>query len=378
MPVPATAGETSVPIELRFGDDPNPACKMFAGRLVKNVKNGPSPQWLQDRLRAVGLRPINALADITNYISQDRGRPLHVYDADKLVGTLHARMGRTGGESFNGLDDKPHAVDETMCVIADDSGVLGLGGILGGEESSCTEETTNVLIECAWFEANSVAQTGRKTGIVSDARYRFERYVDPAFVKPGIELATKMVLDLCGGEACEVRIAGGVDAPEPVIEFPLSEVQRLTGLKVGFAEVKAILSRLGFWVSGTHETVKVAVPSWRPDVTQKADIVEEVMRMEGVDRVPVEPLPRLSGVAEKMLTPLQNRKRLARRALAARWARRGRDLVVHLHRDGREIRRRRRGSQARQPDRRRSDRHAALAAAGPVVGGQAQPEPRHR
>ena len=317
LPVKATAGETTIPIELRFADGTDPVCKMFAGRLVKNVRNGPSPQWLQDRLRAVGLRPINALADITNYISQERGRPLHVYDADKIVGTLHARMGKKG-ESFNGLDDKPHEVDETMCVIADDSGVVGLGGILGGEESSCTDETTNVLIECAWFEATAVAQTGRKTGIVSDARYRFERYVDPAFVKPGIELATQMVLDLCGGEPCEVRIAGNVEPPELIIDFPVAEIGRLTGLKVPFAEIKAILGRLGFWVSGTGETVKIAVPSWRPDVTQKADIVEEVMRMVGVDRVPVEPLPRLAPVAQKMLTPLQNRKRVARRALAAR------------------------------------------------------------
>ncbi len=227
MPVEATAGETTIPIELRFDDDPDPACKMFAGRLIKGVKNGPSPQWLQERLRAVGLRPINALADITNYISQERGRPLHVYDADKIVGTIHARMGRKG-ENFLGLDDKPHEVDETMCVIADDSGVLGLGGILGGEDSSCTEATTNVLIESAWFEPVSVAQTGRKTGIVSDARYRFERYVDPAFVKPGIELATGMVLASCGGEACEIRVAGDIEPAEVVIDFPLSEIQRLT------------------------------------------------------------------------------------------------------------------------------------------------------
>ncbi|MBU1176003.1 MAG: phenylalanine--tRNA ligase subunit beta [Alphaproteobacteria bacterium] len=317
MPVRATGGETPIPIELRFAPGEEQVCRMFAGRLVRNVKNGPSPQWLQDRLRAVGLRPINTLADITNYISQERGRPLHVYDADKIAGTIHARMGKKG-ESFNGLDDKTHEVDETMCVIADDSGVLGLGGILGGEESSCTDATTSVFIECAWFEAAPTARTGRKTGIMSDARYRFERYVDPAFVKPGIELATRMVLELCGGEACEVRVAGNIEPPETIIDFPLSEIQRLTGLRVGFPEVKAILTRLGFWVSGTHETVKVAVPSWRPDVTQKADIVEEVMRMEGVDRVPVEPLPRLSGVAETMLTGLQNRRRLARRALAAR------------------------------------------------------------
>ncbi len=315
--VKSTAGPTPIPIELRFGEGEPEACRMFAGRLIRNVKNGPSPEWLQQRLRAVGLRPINALADITNFISLDRGRPLHVYDADKLKGTLHARMGRQG-EEFNGLDDKHHEVDENMCVIADDNGVLGLGGILGGEESSCTDETTNVLVECAWFDPLVIAATGRKTGIVSDARYRFERTVDPEFVKPGLELATKMVLDLCGGEPCEPTYAGEVSAPETIIDFPLSETKRLTGLDVPLGETKAVLSRLGFWVAGTGDTVKVSAPSWRPDVTIKADLVEEVMRIVGVNRVPVEPLPRLTGVAEKMLTPIQNRRRIARRALSAR------------------------------------------------------------
>ncbi len=316
-PVPATAGPTTVPIELRFEKDEPQACKMFAGRLIKNVKNGPSPDWMQARLRAIGLRPINALADITNYISYDRGRPLHVYDADKLSGTLHARMG-IKGEKFDGLDDKPHEVDETMCVIADDNGVLGLGGILGGVASGCTEETTNVLIECAWFDPLVTAATGRKTGIVSDARYRFERTVDPAFVKPGLELATRMVLDICGGEACEPTYAGNVDIEEKIIDFPLSEIRRLTGLSISAAEARAVLKLLGFWSAGTGDLVKVAVPSWRPDVTIKADIVEEVMRIVGLDKVPVEPLERLAGVAEKMLTPIQNRRRIARRALAAR------------------------------------------------------------
>ncbi|HEY8593640.1 MAG TPA: phenylalanine--tRNA ligase subunit beta [Devosiaceae bacterium] len=315
--VPATAGETPIPIELRFGDGENPACRMFAGRLIRNVKNGPSPDWLQARLRAVGLRPINALADITNYISFDRGRPLHVYDADKLKGTIHARMGRAG-EKFLGLDDKEHEVDDTMCVIADDSGVLGLGGILGGEETGCTEETTNVLIECAWFDPESIAATGRKTGIVSDARYRFERHVDPEFVRPGIELATRMVLDLCGGEPCETRVAGDVAGKDTIIDFPLAEIRRLTGLDVPFAEVKTLLTALGFWISGAGDVVRIAVPSWRPDVTMKADIVEEVMRLVGTDRLPREPLPRLSGIAPIMLTTIQNRRRLARRALAAR------------------------------------------------------------
>jgi phenylalanyl-tRNA synthetase beta chain len=290
---------------------------MFAGRLVAGVRNSPSPDWLQQRLRAVGLRPINALVDITNYISMDRGRPLHVYDADKLKGTVHARMGKKG-EEFDGLDDRHHAVDETMCVIADDTGALGLGGILGGESSSCDENTKNVFIECAWFDPQSIAETGRKTGIVSDARYRFERHVDPEFVKPGIELATRMVLDLCGGEAHEPRYAGNVQSPETIIEFPLSETRRLTGLDIPGAAAKAVLTRLGFWASGSGDTVKVAVPSWRPDVTMKADLVEEIMRIIGVDEVPVEPLPRLSGVAPIMLTPIQNRRRLARRALAVR------------------------------------------------------------
>ena len=316
-PVPATAGPTDVPIELRFKDGEPEACKMFAGRLIKNVKNGPSPEWMQARLSAIGLRPINALADITNYISYDRGRPLHVYDADRLSGTLHARMGQKG-EKFDGLDDKSHEVDETMCVIADDSGVLGLGGVLGGVASGCTQRTTNVLIECAWFDPGVIAATGRKTGIVSDARYRFERTVDPAFVKPGLELATKMVLEICGGEACEPSYAGNVDAEEKIIDFPLSEIKRLTGLSVSVPEVKAVLKLLGFWSAGAGDTLKIAVPSWRPDVTIKADIVEEVMRIVGLDKVPVEPLERLSGVAKKVLTPIQNRRRIARRALAAR------------------------------------------------------------
>ncbi len=371
----STAGETPIPIELRFDDAEHPACRMFAGRLIRNVKNGPAPEWMQARLRAAGLRPINALADITNYISLDRGRPLHVYDADKVRGAIHARMGKAG-EKFLGLDNKEHEVDETMCVIADDSGVLGLGGILGGEDTSCTEETTNVLIECAWFDPTSIAQTGRKTGIVSDARYRFERTVDPDFVKPGLELATQMVLDLCGGDACEPRIAGHVEAPDVIIDFPISEVKRLTGLSLQFGEIKGALTLLGFWVSGTGDVVKVAVPSWRSDVTMKADLVEEVMRMVGVDQVPVEPLPRLSGVAPKMLTLIQNRRRIARRTLAARgldeavtWSFISGEAASRFGGGARQF-------EARQSDCRRHVGHAPLPVAGPVGGCRTQPEPQ--
>src|SRR5690606_16668265 len=280
--VPATAGTSPISV---FVD--GTVCKMFAGRLVKGVKNGPSPQWLADRLRAVGLRPINALVDITNFVSLDRARPLHVYDADKLEGDIGARMGREG-ESFLALDGKTYGVDETMCVIADDEKVLGLGGIMGGEETGSTEQTTNVFIECAWFEPGAIAAAGRRTGVNSDARYGFERTADPTSVLPGIELATKLVMELCGGEPAEVVVAGHVDAPGTVIEFPLSEIERLTGLKVAPDEVKAILGRLGFGVAGSGEVVSVTVPSWRPDVSMKADLVEEVMRMVGVDNVPVE------------------------------------------------------------------------------------------
>jgi phenylalanyl-tRNA synthetase beta chain len=315
-PVPSPGGKGHIGVALNFpGVDP--VCKMFAGRLITGVRNGPSPDWLQQRLRAVGLRPINALVDITNFVSLDRARPLHVFDADKLKGNVQARMARTG-ETLLALDGKSYELDETICVIADDSAALGIGGIMGGEETGCTEETVNVFIECAWFEPAAVATAGRKLGINSDARYRFERTVDPESVIPGIELAAKLVTEFCGGTVHETVVAGHVEAPGTVIEFPLSEVKRLTGLEAPADEIVAILTRLGFAVEGTGETRKVTVPSWRPDVTQKADLVEEAMRMIGVDKVPVEPLPRLNHVAPRMLTSIQNRRRIVRRALAAR------------------------------------------------------------
>ncbi|MGJ8528510.1 phenylalanine--tRNA ligase subunit beta [Maritalea sp.] len=310
-------GPGDISVEFRFDKGEPQACKMFAGRLFKGVKNGPSPEWLQKRLIAIGLRPINALADITNYISYDRGRPLHAYDADKINGQFHARNAKPG-EELVALDGKTYALDGTMCVLADDNGPLCVGGIMGGMESGCSAETTNIFMECAWWEPLLIAQAGRKTGIVSDARYRLERHADPEFVLPGMELATKMILEICGGEVHDTIVTGHVEAPEKIIDFPLAEITRLTGLKVPFAEAKAILSRLGFWVAGSGDVVKVNVPSFRPDIEGKADLVEEVMRIVGVDKVPVDPLPRLSGVAPKMLTTIQNRRRIARRTLAAR------------------------------------------------------------
>lgn len=309
--------KSDIPVEVRFTEGEKVLCPVFAYRLIKGVKNGPSPQWMQKRLKDVGLRPINALVDITNYIALDRARPLHVYDADKLKGIVHARNAKDD-ETFKGLDGKNHTVSDGMCVIADENGVLGLGGVLGGEATGCTEATVNVLIESAWFDPIAIAQTGRKSKIVSDARYRFERIVDPNSVLPGIEMATRMVLDICGGKPSQVDVAGKLEVEDKIIDFPMGEVKRLTGLNVPFSEFKTILSRLGFWVSGVGDAVKIAVPSFRPDIEGSADIVEEIMRMVGVDKVPKQPLPRLFAVAPQVLTPIQQSRRLARRALAAR------------------------------------------------------------
>jgi phenylalanyl-tRNA synthetase beta chain len=314
--VPGTFASPT-PIEVRFAPGAESACPVFAGRVVRGVKNGPSPAWMQERLKAIGLRPISALVDITNYITYDRGRPLHVYDAAKVAGTIHARLGRAG-ESLLALDGKTYAVDETMCVIADDKGVLGLGGVMGGETSGSTEATTSVLIESAFFDANRTARTGRRLGLNSDARYRFERGIDPAFVVAGLELATQMVIDLCGGEASEVVVAGKEPIPGKTVEFPLSEIERLSGIIVPEATIVDTLAKLGFETTGTGPVRTVKVPSWRPDVAGKADIVEEVVRIVGLDQVRPEPLPRLSSVSPKVLTPIQIRTRRAKRTLAAR------------------------------------------------------------
>jgi phenylalanyl-tRNA synthetase beta chain len=316
-PVPSSGPSPIPPLQQQFAPGEPKAIRKFAGRYIAGVKNGPSPEWLQKRLRDVGLRPINALADITNFVSQGWGRPLHAYDADKVQGTMLLRNARAG-EKLDGLDGREHELDETMCVIADDVGPLCLGGILGGERSSCTDGTVNLFMECASWDPEEVAKTGRKTGIVSDARYRLERSVDPALTEPGLELATRLVMEICGGTPMEPAISGEDVFPNTTVSFPISEVRRLTGLDLPQLRITELLTRLGFEAHGAGTTLQVKVPSWRPDVTQKADLVEEVMRMEGIGKVPVDPLPRLSGVAPRMLTTMQNRRRATKRVLAAR------------------------------------------------------------
>ncbi|BCH13483.1 phenylalanine--tRNA ligase subunit beta [Mesorhizobium sp. L-2-11] len=292
-------------------------CPGFALRLVKGVNNGPSPKWLQQRLIAIGLRPISALVDITNFVTFDRGRPLHVFDANKVAGNLTVRRARDG-EKVLALDGREYTLTPDMCVIADQDGVESIAGIMGGEHSGCDENTTDVLIESALWDPITTARTGRTLGIISDARYRFERGVDPEFMVPGVELATKLVLDFCGGTPTETEVVGYAGHTPKIVSFPLSEVRRLIGIEVPRDESLAILVRLGFKPEGAGDVVNVAVPSWRPDVDGKADLVEEVMRIHGVDNIAPQPLGAHDAVNAKILTVLQVRTRAAKRALAVR------------------------------------------------------------
>ncbi|RWB25051.1 MAG: phenylalanine--tRNA ligase subunit beta, partial [Mesorhizobium sp.] len=309
------AGDGMCPVKVKI--EAPELCPGFALRLVRGVKNGPSPKWLQQRLIAIGLRPISALVDITNYVTFDRGRPLHVFDANKVAGNLTVRRARDG-EKVLALDGREYTLTPDMCVIADEDGVESIAGIMGGEHSGCDENTTDVLIESALWDPITTARTGRTLGIISDARYRFERGVDPEFMVPGVELATKLVLDFCGGTPTETEVVGYAGHVEKIVSFPLSEVKRLTGIEVPRDGSLAILSRLGFKPEGVGDVINVAVPSWRPDVDGKADLVEEVMRIHGVDNIAPQPLGAHDAVNAKILTVLQVRTRAAKRALAVR------------------------------------------------------------
>jgi phenylalanyl-tRNA synthetase beta chain len=313
------AGAFPCPVSVTLDFAPADAhlAPFFGLRLVRGVKNGPSPTWLQDRLRSIGLRPINALVDVTNFLTFDRARPLHVFDAQKVKGDLVVRRAKAG-EELLALDGKTYEFDEDVVVIADDHGPESLAGVMGGEASGCDEQTTDVLIETALWDPANIARTGRRLGIVSDARYRFERGVDPEFALPGLELATKLVQEICGGEPSEIFVAGAPPQTRREIDFPFGETRRLTGVEIDVSEATAILGTLGFAVAPTTPGhARVAVPSWRPDMEGKADVVEEILRIAGVARIVSTPLARAEGVAKPVLTPLQKRARTARRALAA-------------------------------------------------------------
>ncbi|RMF15858.1 MAG: phenylalanine--tRNA ligase subunit beta [Alphaproteobacteria bacterium] len=313
-PVPATFASG---LDIVVEDET--ACPFFAGRWIRGVKNGESPDWLKHLLSAVGLRPISVLVDITNFVNLDRARPLHVYDAAKVQGAIRARRARPG-ERLVALDGREYECFGGECLIADDRGPLGFGGVMGGEASGVTAETTEVIVESALFDPVLTAETGRRHGIESDARYRFERGVDPAFTLPGMELATRLILDLAGGEPGDVVSAGHLPEGRRTIAFAPERVESLGGLALERSEIRAILGRLGFdWqeeVAGGR--VHVRTPSWRPDVEGEADLVEEVLRIAGYDRIPAVSLPRGSGVARPILTAGQKRARRARRCCASR------------------------------------------------------------
>ncbi|WP_208435565.1 phenylalanine--tRNA ligase subunit beta [Bartonella phoceensis] len=311
-----TSFETSLDVSLDFAQSA-PLCLGFAWREVRNVQNGPSPQWIQQRLSAIGLRPINALVDMTNYISFDLGRPLHVFDADKIKGNLYVRCAREG-EQLHALNGKIYNLGVKDCVIADEEGIISIAGIMGGERTSCNETTRRVIIESALWDAKSIAQTGRSLGLISDSRYRFERGVDPAFMKTGLEIATELSLRFCGGEVSKTRIVGYHQPEVKQIVFPFSEIQRLTYLQIEREQVVAILTKLGFCVEGEGDIVTVQVPTWRPDIAGKADLVEEVMRIYGLDKIEPIPLESFAEGTSQILTDLRFRSRITRLALAHR------------------------------------------------------------
>ncbi|MDZ3837582.1 MAG: phenylalanine--tRNA ligase subunit beta [Rhodospirillales bacterium] len=306
-------------VALAFSPETAGACPYFVGRHIRGVRNASSPPWLQDRLRAVGLRPISALVDITNYMTLDLCRPLHAFDAGQVRGSLQVRLARAG-ERLQTLDGREVELDQTMTVIADDTGPEALGGIMGGARSGCGEATTEVFLEAALFDPIRTAATGRKLNIHSDARFRFERGVDPAFLVPGIEIATRMVLELCGGEASELVIAGAEPAARPAISFRPSRVEALAGVAVEPEEARSILADLGFAAeeAGGGGSWRVSIPTWRNDVDTEACLVEEVVRIVGYDRIPTLALPRLGALPGPAVAPGQRRLKEARRLLATR------------------------------------------------------------
>ena len=312
--VPAIAGTWPCPVEITLEDEEG--CPVFYGRALRGVRNGPSPDWLQRRLKAVGQRPISALVDMTNYITLSYGRPLHVFDLAKLRGNLTARRARDG-EELLALNGRTYRLDPSITAIADEAGADGIGGIMGGERTSVDEHTTDILIECAWFDPERIALSGQKLGLTSDARSRFERGADPAFVEAGIELGTALAMQLAGGEPSRIFRAGTPPIPARVVDYRPARCAELAGVAVPEDRQAQILQRLGFVVT-RGDVWKIAVPSWRRDVDGAADIVEEVIRIEGLDQVPSTPLPRAPGVARPTATAEQLIERRARRIAAAR------------------------------------------------------------
>jgi len=318
LPAPPIKGEFDSPIKvtLSFDTGAKDACPLFIGRYIRGVKNGPSPEWLQQRLKAVGLRPISALVDITNYFSIGLCRPLHVFDAKKLKGDICVRLAKRG-ETLAALNDKTYTLGDFMTAVCDNSGVVGIGGIMGGMATGCDQDTVDVYLECAYFDPLRTAKTGRALDILSDARYRFERGVDPAFLQDAAELATRMILDLCGGQASHPVIAGAPIAWQRNIAFHPSQTKKLAGVDLTADDQQKILKDLGFGLKETKDGFDVSIPSWRGDVQGWQDLVEEVVRVHGFDNLPALSVRSDRAVSEPAETENAARSRKARGALAA-------------------------------------------------------------
>ncbi|WP_104019985.1 phenylalanine--tRNA ligase subunit beta [Roseovarius nitratireducens] len=307
-------GQFTCPIGITIDEDTaEGGCHVFAGRLIRGVQNRPSPAWLQDRLRAIGLRPISALVDITNFFTYDRNRPLHVFDADKMAGNL--RVHRTkGGETLTGLDEKEYTFGPGQVVISDDTGIESIGGIMGGLATGCTGETVNVFLEAAVWDHIQIAMTGRALRINSDARYRNERGIDPAFNMEGLDLATQMILDLCGGTPSNRVVAGKVPDTARAYRLDPARVRSLVGMEIPESDQRQTLTALGFRLEGSM----AHVPSWRPDIMGEVDLVEEVARIASLTRLEGRPMARVQpGVPKPILSPMQKRTQIARRSAAA-------------------------------------------------------------
>ncbi|MDB4219713.1 phenylalanine--tRNA ligase subunit beta [Emcibacteraceae bacterium] len=307
------SGNFKSPITINI-EDKN-ACPVFAGRYIRGVKNGPSPEWMQRRLISLGMKPISALVDITNFMTHDYGRPLHVFDVDNIAGNLKVRLSKSG-EKLLALDEKEYVFDDQVCVISDNKAINSIGGVMGGAGSGTYDETKNVFLECAWFDPIRTAMTGRKLGIESDARYRFERGVDPSTVLDGIEIATRLILDMCGGQPSEVEVSGKVPVISKTIIMRPERVKELGGINISKAEVIDILKRLGFKVTDNDKTLEVTSPSWRCDIDREPDLVEEVLRIYGYNKIVGEPLPASSRDIVAGLSPMQKRIRMAKRRAA--------------------------------------------------------------
>ncbi len=308
---------TNAPLALELRNEDPIGCPMLLVRAVHGVKNGQSPAWMQKRLRAIGMRPISTLVDITNYIMIDHGRSLHVYDLAKLDTALVVRRAKNG-ETLLALNDKTYTLDDSMTVLGDIHRADDIGGIMGGMGTGVSDTTTDVLIECAFFNPPNISLTGRKLGINSDARYRFERGVDPEFLESGLALATQMIIELCGGTPTEIKRAGNLQPWKKRVSYNPTRVATLGGFDIAIDKQKTVLAQLGFTVDSAQTPWTVDVPSWRRDVDGEADLVEDVLRITGYDTIAPQPLPRNAGVAKPTATPMQNRLKRVRNAAAAR------------------------------------------------------------